>query len=431
MSPPDTVTSLYFMDSGCVATCHMKVDEALSVGTGTEFITLETGWAQAPGIVQESQLKSSAFVEKWAGTTEPVVDGQLYGSLTDGTARQFWEHFGDHPFSTDDPETMSDVITWFGETLGTPTPVSGQIFLWKDFGTGLAGLGLVIFLFAFGGFLLRRRAFADLNEPTPEYRGNRGRMWWLFALITAVVGPLLFYWATTTGFDDDWFQWQSVTTAFAFWVGMVALVSIAILVAGYFLFGRKAGMTRVHYGINWAHGLDWRKIGKSALLALAVGGTAYFILFFVAAAMHVDMGVWVLPYQATNLGHFPYMVAYAIPFVLYFLVTSVVFTTIRVRNGQASLVREMVTNMVVLTVGILCMLLIFYIPIEFFTVAPSTTLAWNMMSINGLGLIPLLPALAGLMTYFFRKTGHVYVGAFICTILVVTFLVGAETTFIA
>jgi hypothetical protein len=91
----------------------------------------------------------------------------------------------------------------------------------------------------------------------------------------------------------------------------------------------------------------------------------------------------------------------------------------------------MVTNMVVLTVGILCMLLIFYIPIEFFTVAPSTTLAWNMMSINGLGLIPLLPALAGLMTYFFRKTGHVYVGAFICTILVVTFLVGAETTFIA
>ncbi len=431
MSPPGSVKALYFMDSGCVATCHSKVNEALSVGTGTEFITLETGWAQAPGIVQELQLQSSAFVEKWAGTTQPVVDGQLYGSVSDGTARQFWSHFGDHPFSTDDPETMSDVVTWFGETLGTPTPASGQIFLWKDFGTGLAGLGLVIFLFGFGGWLLRRRAFADLNEATPEYKGNRGRMWWIFAGITTLVGPLLFYWATTTGFDDDWFQWQSVTTAFSFWMGMVALVSIGILVAGYYLFARKAGMTLVHYGLGWVHGLDWRKIGKSALLALAVGGTAYGILFFVATSMHVDMGVWVLPYQTTNLGHFPFMVAYAIPIVFYFLVTSVVLTTIRARNGQASLVREMVTSMVVLTLGIFGMLLIFYIPLEFFAVAPTTTLAWNMMSINALGLIPLLPVLAGLMTYFFRKTGHVYVGAFICTILVVTFLVGAETTFIA
>jgi MFS family permease len=429
MSAPGSVKSLYFMDSGCVATCHMPIDEALSVGTGTEFITLETGWAQVPGITQEAQLKSSAFVEKWAGTTQPVVEGQLYGSVSAGTARQFWEHFGDHPASTDDPATLNDVDTWFAETLGTPTPTSGLIFLWKDLGTALAGLGLFIFLFAFGGWLLRRRAFADLNEPTPEYKGNRGRMWWIFALITAIVGPLLFYWATTTGFDDDWFQWQEVTTAFAFWMGMIALVSIGILVAGYYLFARKAGMTWVHYGLSWAHGLDWKKIGKSALLGLAVGGTAYFVLVFVAMSMHVDMGVWVLPYQATNLGHFPFMVAYAIPVVFYFLVTSVVLTTIRVRNGEASLAREMVTNMVVLTLGIAVMLAIFYIPIEFFTVAPTTTLAWNMMSINGLGLIALLPVLAGLMTYYFRKTGHVFVGAFICTILVVTFLVGAETTF--
>lgn len=426
---PKAVTSMYFMDTGCFAVCAMHINQAMSVGTGTEFQTIETNFAPQPGVINGATVKNAPILEKWAGTTQPLVPGKLYGSISAGTARQFWEHFGDHPFSTDDPETIGDVTTWFGETLGTPVKASGLIFLWKDVGTGLAGLGLVIFLFGFGSWLLQRRTFADLHETTPEYRGNRGRMWWLFALITTLVGPLLYFWATNTGFTDNWFGWQEVSTAFSFWLGMVALVTVAILVGCYFLFGRRSGMTLVHYGISWSRGLDWGRIAKSGLFALVVGGGAYLILIFVHMAMHVDMGVWVLPYQTTTLGNFPFMLAYSIPIVLYFLATSTVLTTIRARNGQASLAREMVTNMVVLSVGLIGMLLIFYLPLEFFGATPSSNVGWLMMAINGLGLIPLVPTLAGLMTYYFRKTGHIYVGAFVCTILVVTFLVGAETTF--
>ena len=48
--------------------------------------------------------------------------------------------------------------------------------------------------------------------------------------------------------------------------------------------------------------------------------------------------------------------------------------------------------------------------------------------INYIALLALIPTVAALSTFFFRKTGHIYVGSFMCTIFITWYLVAANTT---
>jgi hypothetical protein len=421
---PGDVKSLYFMDSNCVATCTATIDEGWSVGTGTEFANKTAGGA--PGVTTGDQVKSSAFAEKWAGITSPLVPGQLYGSVAAGTAREYWEHFGDHAFSTDDPASIGDVISWFGLTLGGST-ASGQIWPLKELGTGLGFLGLVLFLFTLGAWLLRSKFFESLNESLPAYKGNTGRNWWIFAVITALLGPVTFNWAFDTAFNANWGYWESVSTGFTFWLAVLGVITIVILTAGYYALARPAGASLVSYGLTWEGvGLDWRKIGKSALLALSVVAAGYFVLWVADSWMHIDFRVWVLTLKTSDLQHFPLMVAYAIPIALYFIPISVVLHgTLRPKNGEATLRREMGTNILILLLGAVGLLVWYYVPGEWFGAALNADIGLGM--INFIGLLALLPIVAGLMTFFFRKTGHVYVGAFMCTFFITWYLTAAMT----
>jgi hypothetical protein len=48
--------------------------------------------------------------------------------------------------------------------------------------------------------------------------------------------------------------------------------------------------------------------------------------------------------------------------------------------------------------------------------------------INFIALIALIPIVYGLITFFFRKTGHIYVGSFMATLSITLYLVAANTT---
>jgi hypothetical protein len=123
------------------------------------------------------------------------------------------------------------------------------------------------------------------------------------------------------------------------------------------------------------------------------------------------------------------MIAYAIPIGLYFISLAVVLHgTLRPKNGQATARREIVTNIAILWLGILALLAWFYVPVEFFGAAPNGNIGMGM--INFIALLALIPVVGGLMTFFFRKTGHVYVGAFISTFFIVWYLTATNTWFI-
>jgi pimeloyl-ACP methyl ester carboxylesterase len=423
---PNGYKSMFFMDSSCSA-CDKDKNVAVSWGLGSEV-------PQPWGAINGAQVQTMPDAMKVYGTDKPIVPGQVYGSIANGTGKIYYTHFGNHPASTDDPVSIGNAVNWFGMTLSgaqsVAIPSSDQIWQYKLIGTGVAFTGFVIFLIALGALLLRLPYFRSLNDKLPVYKGSTGARWWIFAIVTTLLGPLTLYQLFLAFFMANYFHLEGVTTGFVGWIMVVGLITIAILVATYFAFGRKEGVTGVNYGLKWQDtGLDFRKIWKSLLLAIGVVFGGYVLLWFVNSLLLVDFRFWILTLKVTDWPHFLMMLPYLIPAAIYFVPISVVLHgTLRPKNGEMSFGQEMMINVAILLVGLLGLLAYFYIPLEFFG-APATFGPGGLGLINAIALIVLLPVIAIISTFFFKKTGHVYVGAFINTLFIVWYLVAANAVF--
>ena len=83
----------------------------------------------------------------------------------------------------------------------------------------------------------------------------------------------------------------------------------------------------------------------------------------------------------------------------------------------------MVINSVVLTLGALIWILIAYIPLfagqaMIFGSDFATAAAAGLGAILYVPLLVIWPVVACIYTYYFRKTGHIYTGAFLATAIV-------------
>lgn len=423
---PDSYKSMFFMDSN-PGTPELDKNFAMSWGLGSEV-------PQPWGAKNGAEIQNMPEAMKVFGTDQPIVPGKIYGSIEEGTGKIYFTHFGNHPYSTDDPTSIGNAIKWFAMTLDgakrKDLPPTNQIWQFKVLGTAVGFVGLILFLIAFGSLLLETPFFSMLKDKLPEYKGLTGSRWWIFALITTLLGPLTLYRLFLYFFMRNYFRLEGITTGFAGWLMVVGLITIALLIGGYYAFGRKNGATGVSYGLTWeGKGLDIRKIGRSLLLALTVVVTGYFILWLINSWLLVDFRLWVLTLKVTDLKHFFIMLAYVIPLALYFIPLSVTLHgTLRPRNGEVSVAREIVINVVVLLVGTLGLLAYYYVPLTFFG-APANFGPGGLGLINAIALIGLLPVIASISTYFYRKTGHVYVGAFINTFFITWYLVAANTIF--
>jgi hypothetical protein len=80
-------------------------------------------------------------------------------------------------------------------------------------------------------------------------------------------------------------------------------------------------------------GLEWRKIGKSFLLAVIVVFAAYLTLAFSDWAFKTDFRIWVFAIKPMSFFHFKIALAYFIPFAFYFLISGLVLHG-QLRRGQ-------------------------------------------------------------------------------------------------
>ena len=434
---PDDYTSIFYMESECTAPgnpdmtpCANLKNVAFNIGEVTEL-----GGMVFVG--RGSEASTSMVIQPVFNTKDPIKVGQVYGSVADGSARILYQPWEDHAGSTDSPAAIGNAIDWMAQTLkgGNGLPASNQIWGWKVFGTALALLGALLFLFPMGSLLLQTNNFKSLVEPMPEYKGLKGIGWWIGALITTALGPVLYLGVFQGMFFGGWlpastFWPQNFTNIYMVWSVFVGLIAIALILLNHFVFTKKQGATAANYGLtSEGKGPDWGKIGKSLLLATLILLPVYLILAFVNGVLRVDFRAWVLALMPMNAARFTAFLDYLVPFAIYFIPQAILFAGfLRVNNGKASLRREMITNSIVLTLGAGVWLLLMYVPLM--TGAPSIItgsgmlgpMAAGMGAIYYIPLIVLWPLVACLYTYFFRKTGRIYSGAFLTTLFIVWYL---------
>lgn len=387
----------------------------------------ELMWAVPAG----SDIPRSTRLEALFGTKSPVVQGKVYGSVAAGTGREFYLQGTTHPGMTFDPAVTEHAIQWEQATLTgvSSLPASNQIWLWNEAGTFLALIGVVLFLFGAAGELLRLPYFAGIARPRPENRGTRGISGWFGALLFCVIGPVTFYffqnWGQVT-FPVGPFFPESITTGVVTWAVADALIGLVLFLVWHLTTKRERRGNLHTYGLAEENGrLDSIVIGRSALFGIATVALTYVPVYFFDWAFHSDVRLWIFNISTIDYTHAKIGLDYLWPFLLYFAILSViVFGQLRPR--MKSLWSFMAATTALFVVGFAA-----FIACEYGVLLTSGELLTSsqpLLSIVAFQFIPIYLLIGTILSYFFWKTGRLYAGIVIATLLITGIVVAGTAT---
>jgi pimeloyl-ACP methyl ester carboxylesterase len=386
------------------------------------------------GVPVPTEIVGTDRLKALFDTGEDVVPGRIYGSIEEGDARVLHQppviHPGDHLSRV----AIGHAVDWFQKTLegGNDLPSSSQIWFWREIGTLIALVGMVLLLFPVGDFLLQSPWFADLAQDPAPPRSATGMGWWFGAAVFVLLPVLtLFPFKGLTGrlgLSANAFFPQGITNQIITWTTLVGVISLVLFTGWHMGMNRKRGVTAEGYGLTWDGRVSWRRVWKSFLLALLVVMAGYVAVRTSASIFKSDFRFWVFAVRPMSPLQTRIALAYAFPFLGFFLVLATVLHG-QLRRDGLTLAGETAMNVGLLVVGFAGLLLFQYVPLLLGgTLAIPSEPLWTIIAFQ---FLPIMTIVALVSTFFYRRTGHVYVGAFASGILITWIVVGSQATHFA
>lgn len=429
---PDAYRSLVLVSSSTSTPCCEPIpgtakfpkNVAVVEAQDSEFSQLM--WVEPTG----SQFPDSPRMQALFGVTSPIQVNHVYGSIADGTARVLNLVPTTHPGLTFTNEGVGDAVSWMQQTLDgvSPLSTSDQVWIWDEIGTLLALLGIVLLIFPVGALLLRVKFFSELAGTVPASKGARGIGWVVGALLLILIALFTFFpfqlygegWTVNAVFP------QQITNGIMTWAIGGGLIGLVLFLLWHFALNRRQGARLHHYGITSENNrVEWRKIGKALLYAVLVIAAVYIAVGFLNWAFNTDARIWVFNIKPLDAAHVSILLAYVIPFILYYLALGITLHG-QLRSARLSLGWEIVKNVVLMAIGYVVFLLVEYIPLM--AGHTLTTVDQPLLAIVAYQFVPVFMIVAAVSTYFYHKTGRIYAGAFINGILITAIIVASTAT---
>ena len=389
-----------------------------------------------------------------------VVNGGIYinGVLTDiadGTAadsafRVIYEIDGIHPqvhYSVEGAEAVTNFFyTAFGVPNGFEYISEGNQTWWVKEMFSLIGLiAFFALIFPMVSLLLRMPFFRTLkgkqvatedgtlvwvDNALPEAKPLKGIQknltYWLGAIGIALFSGFTIN-SVCTEYGDKWFPNtqlypQDTTNWVAMWAVCVALFSVAVILFFWFVNGAINKIRYKEQGSSYTENpfasarlqSGFGGLVKTFVLALTVVGLLLALLFLNWAIWKVDFRIWTFAVKVFDLGVLlPTIVRYSVFFGIFFIVSAIFNENYRVKN-----LPEWASILINVFFNIFGVLLVVAIQYGTFT---TTGEMWQPeMALGYIVLFPMIPILA-IATVISRrmtaKTGNIWLGAFINTIL--------------
>lgn len=382
------------------------------------------------GVASADDIEQTEKLQTLFGSDGPVREGEVYGSVANGTARVLHQPATNHPGDHLSRVAIGHAVAWFQQTLegGTDLDPMEQTWYWKEFGTLLAAIGMILLLVATGILLLGTAPFRQLQRDPARSVASTGQGWWIAALLTAGLGPLtLFPFKSipeTIGWTPSAIFPQSITNAVISWTTLLGLITIGLFLAWHF--GRRRhGEDPDAYGLTWEGRVRWGEIGRTFLLALLIVAAGYVALVLVDLVFTVDFRFWVFAIKPMSGLQLRMAVFYFLPFLFFFLVLNLGLFG-QLRRERSSLGADLLRTMAILVGGWIVLYLLQYVPLltRGTMLIPSEPL-WTIISYQ---LLPLMLIAAVILTIFNRMTGRIYLGAFVTSLLVTWIVVASQAT---
>ena len=384
------------------------------------------------------------------GLTEEAAWDTTYNSYADGSARRQTLIDTVHPGVTHNRKAVAEAVTWLnialndGETGDDWIDPQRQIFMFKEVCTLLALLCALASMIPLTNRLLATPFFAAVAQPLPEdVPDNRAyaasdRLWrkyaWVNNLIAGLTYPLLTaaggYLLATLVPGLSMIIANGVVT----WLLVNALIYMLIFSLWYRRNHKKRNVTLFNMGISFDTQklrLDWGILGKTVLLGAILLGWLYLLVSLSQRLTGIEFRfLWPFMRQF-SLERFASFWLYLPAALLFFLLNGGVFLFGQTRQrkeetGTQTQVIWWLRNCIAGLSGLAAVWAFQYIPF-FLGFAPGFELAGlPLLS----GMIPLLlfvyipefVVLYFFLTWFYRRTGKVYLGALVIASLAMWWL---------
>lgn len=410
-----------------------------------EFMSTTTAKTFVGNATMEGAVQSGTIYV--GGTPVETVGGQA----VDGTFRVIYEIPGVHPQNHCSVEGAEAVVNFFYNSFGTPNGYeyleeTSQTWWVKEMFSLIGLIAFFALLFPLVSLLLTVPFFRSLAvgkqetnengelvwvgnapvEPKPLKGVRKNLTYWLGAIGIMLFSGFVIQ-SICTEYGGKWFPNtqlypQDTTNWVAMWAVVVALFSLAVILF-FWVVNKAANRIKYHedaplYDDNpFAAGkipTGLAGLAKTFLLAMVTVFIMFLILFVNWSCWTVDFRIWTFAVKVFDVGvMLPTMVRYAVFFGIFFTVSALFNENYRAKN-----LPEWASILINVFFNIFGVLLVIAIQYGEFT---TTGVMWQPdMALGYIVLIPMVPILA-IATVISRrmtaKTGNMWLGAFINTML--------------
>lgn len=387
--------------------------------------------------VTENLNQTELRYKTFAGQEGPIQWDATYGDFSAGTARRMEYLNTVHRGVTHHAKGMAAAMAWFTTALHVETPLAPDnlVFMTRELLAGLALVTALISLMPLFSLLVRCPFFSGIAGPLPDRYIAPKKSWWNMTLVSILLSALLYPFVTQLGHGLFPYPENIFKTLMA--GGLILWLDFLFVIA-FFLFrrwykkgeGKKHGVTMYDMGVSFDREktvLNWRIIGKTVLLSGILFGYLYVLTAAGYRFLNTDLRfIWPFLRPFSN-GRFLQFLLYLPFFLLFFLFNGGIrlFGQMRLKEYSSPAVTQLAwwaKSVLVMLGGLVLVTLFEYVPFVLgfgtgWAVIGLTLFDGPFMSALVL-IFPQFFVLFFLATYFYRKTGKVYLGSLITALVV-------------
>lgn len=370
---------------------------------------------------------------------QDVEIGRSYGDPALRTMRVVYNTKNIHPLLPYDPRSIAHMVDYFSTVFGLPLdlPSSNQRWWVKELFTLMALVGGLLFLVPFGALLLRAPFFVALAKPTPPALPKPGTtgtvLYWTTFTVGALLACFLFIPMVTLTFkvfpaasaaQQTWWFPQRINNAVLLWAIANGLLGLLFVWLTYRFFGRRNGVTSDMLGVQTTAG----ELGRTVLLALAVAGGFFVLLFAAYGVFHVDFRFLFVSAPASFPRRMVLVALMYLPLFFIFYFANSVRVNSAGRFAHQPEWRSLLINGLGNSVG-----LVLILAIQYASFVSTGTVYWTAewLFANLLfGIIPMMFLLPLYNRWFFNLTGRVYLGPMVTCLVFVMMMLTSNVCYI-
>lgn len=365
-------------------------------------------------------------IQNWT-STQDIEIGKLYGSFENNTARELIQVDTSHDGGRYSSAAIEQMVEFIQSSVDTPRALAGSDLAWNTkevFGL-LTIFSLLVFLCSLGSTLLRTNIFAEVAQPLPKRVGFAAKWgWWLSAGLSIAAGILLWLWYPIKLTNTNIFPANQLNQAIA-WMLALAIYGVLMFVVYHYTNGKKLGGSLDTYGLTGRgeKRLNGKLIVKSLLLALIVVSVFFLILSLIEWITGYTPRIAFIIFSAITLKRLTKVPVYLLCYLAAFGVSALSMNIERRLPDSGSETKDtaiaICVNVLLAASPIAILLLIEYLGGFLQMTEPCARNALsNIVMHPYYGLPFVVGTAAGINTYFYRKTGTIWTGAFASAMLI-------------